>query len=224
MVRLPYFRYVPDFEYVNRLPDSKISDYVRVKNLFKKVNIRTDIFEDLTYFTKYTIEGDDRPDYLAWVFYDDPNLDWLILAANNIVNIQTEWPMPQAEFDSLMLKKYGSYEALYSGIHHYESVELKNSDDVTILKAGLTVPENFSLEYYDSIRERMTIATDITVPITNYEYEERIENEKRNIYILNADYLHLITEELQQIMEYRKGSSQYVDRTLKRADNIKLYQ
>lgn len=224
MARLPYFRYVPDFEYVSRLPDAKISDYIRVKNLFKKVNIRSDIFEDLTYFTRYIIIGDERPDEVAFNVYEDENLDWLVLAANNIVNVQTEWPTPQAQFDTSMLKKYGGYEELYAGIHHYETVELKNSDDVTILKAGLTVPENFTLEYYDSLEERMTIATDITVPVTNYEYEERLENEKRNIYVLNVDYIHLITDELQEIMKYERGSTQYVDGTLKRADNIRLYQ
>lgn len=224
MARLPYFRYVPDFEYVSRLPDARISDYIRVKNLFKKVKIRSDIFEDLTYFTKYIIIGDERPDQVAFNVYEDENLDWLVLAANNIVNVQTEWPTPQAEFDALMLKKYGGYEELYAGIHHYETVELKNSDDVTILKAGLTVPENFTMEYYDSLEERMTIATDITVPVTNYEYEERLEDEKRNIYVLNVDYIHLITDELQELMKYEKGSTQYVDGTLKRADNIRLYQ
>ena len=224
MARLPYFRYVPDFEYVSRLPDARISDYIRVKNLFKKVNIRTDIFEDLTYFTKYIIVGDERPDQVAFNVYEDENLDWLVLAANNIVNVQSEWPTPQEQFDALMLKKYGGYEELYAGIHHYETIELKNSDDVTILKAGLTVPENFTLEYYDSLEERMTIATDITIPVTNYEYEERLENEKRNIYILSVDYIHLITDELQELMKYERGSTQYVDGTLKRADNIRLYQ
>ena len=38
-----YFRKVPDFEYVSRLPDAKISDYITVKNLFKKNEIRPDI-------------------------------------------------------------------------------------------------------------------------------------------------------------------------------------
>ena len=38
-----YFRKLPDFEYVSRLPDAKISDYITVKNLFKKNEIRPDI-------------------------------------------------------------------------------------------------------------------------------------------------------------------------------------
>ena len=50
-----YFNRLPDFDYVSRLPDAKISDYIRVKNLFKKGKLRDDIFQDLTFFTKYEI-------------------------------------------------------------------------------------------------------------------------------------------------------------------------
>ena len=44
-----YFNLVPDFEYVSRLPDAKISDYITVKNLFKRVFLREDIYQNLTF-------------------------------------------------------------------------------------------------------------------------------------------------------------------------------
>ena len=47
---------LPDFEYVSRLPDAKISDYIKVKNLFKKGIIREDIFQELAFFEKYQID------------------------------------------------------------------------------------------------------------------------------------------------------------------------
>ena len=68
-----YFRQVPDFDYVSRLPDAKISDYLTVKNLFKKGKLADDIFQDLTIFTKYEIEGDDRPDNVACLLYTSPS-------------------------------------------------------------------------------------------------------------------------------------------------------
>ena len=67
-----YFRYVPDFDYVSRLPESKISDYVKVKNLFKKGKLRDDIFQDVTVFTKYQIVGDARPDNVC-LLYTSPS-------------------------------------------------------------------------------------------------------------------------------------------------------
>ena len=50
-----YFQQLPDFDYVSRLPDAKISDYITVKNLFKRGEVRPDIFQDVTSFEKYQI-------------------------------------------------------------------------------------------------------------------------------------------------------------------------
>ena len=98
-----YFSKVPNLEYVSRLPDANISDYIAVKNLFKKGKLRDDIFENLAYFEKYQIVNNDRPDNVAFEIYNDSTLDWVVLAANNILNIQTEWPMTQFDFDNLMI-------------------------------------------------------------------------------------------------------------------------
>ena len=73
-----YFRKVPNFEYVRRLPDAKISDYITVKYLFKKNELRPDIFNDATVFTEYLILGDDSPDNVAFELYEDSTFDWLI--------------------------------------------------------------------------------------------------------------------------------------------------
>lgn len=219
-----YFRQVPDFEYVSRLPDAKIGDYFPVKNLFKKGKLREDIFQDLAFFTKYKIEGDDRPDNVAFKVYGDSTLDWLVLICNNVVNIQTEWPLTQQEFDTFLLGKYGDYETLYGGIHHYETPEIKNSQGVTIVPAGLQVQSDYSISFYDYFIDSVETYNNIAIPVTNYEYEEKIENDKRNIFVLKQRYLNVVIDDMQDIMTYKKGSSQYQTETLKRGDNIKLYE
>ena len=89
----PYFRYIPNLEYVNRLRDNKtISAYIQTKNLFKRGVLREDIFTDLSYFTKYTIIGDERPDNVAFKSYGSQYYDWVVLLSNNIINFQDEWP------------------------------------------------------------------------------------------------------------------------------------
>jgi hypothetical protein len=107
-----YFSKIPNFDYVSRLPNAKISDYIRVKNLFKKVKLREDIFKELAFFERYTIDGDDRPDNVAFKVYDDSTFDWVVLLSNNILNIQSEWPLPQRDFDEYLLSKYGDYDTL----------------------------------------------------------------------------------------------------------------
>ena len=86
-----YFSKLPDFNYVSRLPDAKISDYIAVKNLFKRGFFEKTYSKILRSFTKYQIKGDDRPDNVAYDFYRDKNLDWLVLISNNIVNVHSEW-------------------------------------------------------------------------------------------------------------------------------------
>ena len=218
-----YFQRVPDLNYVSRLPDAKIGDYIRVKNLFKKGKLREDIFQNLAFFEKYKIVGDDRPDNVAFEVYDDSSLDWVILLSNNILNIQSEWPLPQTDFDRFVLDKYGDYNTLYNGIHHYETIEIKNTQGVTIVPAGLQVDSSYSVSYYDFFTDLQVTTGNLATPITNYEYEEKVENDKRNIYILKPRYLNIVFDDMEEIMQYKKGSTQYVSESLKTGDNIKLY-
>jgi len=218
-----YFNRLPDFEYVSRLPDAQISDYITVKNLFKKGKLREDIFQDLAFFTKYQIRGNDRPDNVAFEIYGDSSLDWLVLTCNNVINIQTEWPLPQQQFDNYLLDKYGDYNTLYNGIHHHETVEVKNSQGVVIVPAGLQVESNYSVSYYDFITDLQVTRNNIVEPVTNLVYEERLEDAKRNIFLLKPRFLNVVLDDLEDMMTYREGSSQYVTETLKRADNIRLY-
>ena len=219
-----YFNLIPDFDYVSRLPDAKISDYIRVKNFFRRVTLREDIFQGLTFFTKYSIKGDDRPDNVANKVYENPSLDWLILLANNITHIPTEWPMSQYDFDKFMLEKYDNYDTLYNGVHHHETIEVKNSNGVIIVRAGLEVNSDFTQTYYDYYDAEMKTKSNITRPVTNYEYEEKLENKKREIFVLKQEYLTVVLDDVDDIMPYEKGSTEYIDRNLKKAENIRLYQ
>ena len=218
-----YFRKVPDFEYVSRLPDAKISDYITVKNLFKKNEIRPDIFNDATVFTEYQIKGDDRPDNVAFEIYGDSTLDWVVLLCNNIINVQTEWPLLQNDFDRFILDKYGSYEDLHK-VHHYETKEIKDSNGVVIVPQGLQVASDYSITYWDNTVRGYVAETDIPEPVTNYDYEMDIENRKRSIHLLKIRYMGIVRDDMEELMKYKKGGTQYMSTTLKRGENITLYQ
>ena len=217
-----YFSEVPNIEYVSRLPDAKISDYITVKNFFKRGFLREDIFQNLAFFTKYSITGNDRPDNVAFEIYQDSTLDWLVLMANNIVNIQNEWPISNTDFDEIMLDKYGSYDTLFNGIHHYETLEVTDARGVKIVNAGLKVESDYSITFFDERADQMKTVTP-TIPVTNYQYEQKVNEDKRNIYLLQPRYLQVVRDDLEDLMTYREGSTQYMSETLKRADNIRLF-
>ena len=133
--------------------------------------------------------------------------------------------MLQNDFDRFLLDKYETYENL-NAVHHYETQEIKNSKDVVIVPKGLECESDFTVTYFDSNSEvEVTVlSADCTTEITNYKYEERIEDAKREIYLLKPRYLGVIKDDMELAMEYKKGSTQYISGTLKLAENIKLYQ
>ena len=220
----PYFSNLGDFLYVNRTREGRSEgDYSLVKNLFKRAKLREDIYQDLSFFTKYDVLGDDRPDNVADLIYGDPTLDWVVLISNNIVNVQSEWPLSQGDFNRYITDKYESEEVLYSGIHHYESREVKASDGTIIIPSGSRVSVGQSVSFYDEISDQQVIRTDVAMPITNYMHEDRLNNEKRSIFLLKPIYLNILFDDIEEIMANKKGSTQFVSRTLVTGDNIRLY-
>ena len=220
-----FFRYVPDFDYVSRLSKAQnISDYIRVKNLFKRTKISEQVFSDLTFFTKYQIITDERPDNVAFKVYGDSNLDWMVLLANNIINVQQEWPLEHKSYYDYLIGKYGSDAALQN-IHHYETQEIKNSVGKVVVPKGLEVPSTFSITYFDTgLRVEQTVSTNIVTEITNQVYEDRLNDNKRNINIIKPRFIGLIIEEIEKVMKYPKGSTQYVSKRVVKGENIRIYE
>ena len=220
-----YFSQLPDFEYVNRTEDGKrISDYTEVKNLFKRGKLREDIFQETTFFEQYQIQGDDRPDNVAQKVYGDASLDWVVLLSNNIINLYEEWPLPQESFDAYLLEKYNmDYDKLYNGIHHYESNEVTNSQGVVIFPKGVRVGAAQSVSYFDEVDNQQVTVNPVSKGIYNYDYERDLNDSKRNIFLLKGMYLNIVYDDIEKMMRYKKGSTQYVSKSLKRAENIRLF-
>ena len=221
---LKYFRQLSNFEYISQDPEDQglMDAYTTVKNLFRRVKIREDIFSNLMYFTNYKIIGDERPDQVAKKIYDDVDLDWVVLVANNILNIREEWPFPQKIFDEYLLEKYGTYDNLYA-VKHYKSREVRDSVGTLILPKDLVVDENYSVTFFDIGLGTEVTKTNLTDPVTNFQYESEKEDAKRNIYLLKPEYLSIILDDLKSLMQYKKGSSQFLTRTLLKADNPNFF-
>ncbi len=218
----PYFRYLPNFEYVNRLKENKnISAYIQVKNLFKRGKLREDIFQDLTYFTKYKIAGDKRPDNVAFEVYGSQYYDWVVLLSNNIINYENEWPLSQASFNNYLYSKYITDENL-NAVRYYETLEVKDSLGRTVVPAGLEVPSDYSVTFYDSGTGRSVTRASVKA-VTNYDYENKIDNDKRNIYLLKSEYLNIVESDISGNLLYKKGGSQYINPYNARGENIRLY-
>ena len=212
-----YFRQLPELDYPSLVNDrNSVYDYQIVKNLFKRAVIRDDIFDEVTAFTKYSVKGDERPDQVAYNFYNDSGLDWVILTTNNIVHVRDEWPMGNHDFLTYLNTKYTEEEL--ANIHHYETKLIRNSRGQLIQPEGITVPEDHSITFLDNGVSRTE--TQIT-SFSFLENEIRLNDNKRNINVLKQEFLTLFLEDVSNIMEY-KPSRQLVSNKLKKTENPRI--
>ena len=241
-----YFSYFPDIEYVSRTTDrSSAEEYITVKNIFRRAKIRNDFYNVATAFEDYMIIANERPDQVAEAVYGDPRYDWVVLTANNITNMREQWPLNAQDFQNYILEKYKT-ESAFTEIHHYITEISIDSRKRIVVPEGLRVDSNFNSQYLDqstrveinyggTLNDITTIDNvgtvrdsngnivthDNVLAITNYEYEENLNDAKRRIKILKEDYLDVVINDMRRIMKY-KPSSQYIDRGLKQAYNPRL--
>ena len=212
---MSYFRELPDLEYQSPFADSNSSqNYVRAKNLFRRVKLRDDLKNVFTLFNKYQIPEGARPDTVAEEVYGKADYDWVVILTAGIVNIRNEWPLSNIDLYRYAEQVYGND---LNAIHHYETTEVKDSNGRLILPAGKIVDSTFTIP-----NPNIPIQTlNPVVGISNYEYETRKNVEKRSIYLLRTEYLQQYLNDMRKIMYYEK-SSQYINKKLIRTENTRV--
>ena len=228
-----YFRELPNLQYLSPLSDrNSASEYIEVKNLFKKVKLRDDFQNTLTNFDKYYVRDGMRPDQVAVELYGAPVLDWVVLISAGITNVRHQWPLSDRDIYDFAERAYGTS---INETRFYETKEVKDSKGRLVLPKGQVVDYNFKspkpkldtspttsyVQFWDSGLNTMVTKTDITTPITNFQYETRLNDEKRGIYVLKPSYLQQFLSDTRKIMRYTP-SSQFISSKMKRAENIRL--
>ena len=211
---MSYFRELPDLFYQSPLKDRVSSrEYVRVKNLFRRVKLRDDLQNVFTLFNKYEINQGERPDTVAEDLYGSADLDWVVMLTAGIINVRDQWPLSDAELYRYAENKYGDE---LNSTRFYETTEVKDSSGRLILPKGKVVDSGFTIP---NPANKSTTLNPVT-GISNYEYEVRVNDDKRFIYILKPDYLQLYLNDMRRIMQYEK-SSQYINRRVAATENTR---
>ena len=211
---MSYFRELPDLFYQSPLKDRVSSrEYVRVKNLFRRVKLRDDLQNVFTLFNKYEIQQGERPDTVAEDLYGSADLDWVVMLTAGIINVRDQWPLSDYELYRYAENKYGDE---LNSTRFWETTEVKDSSGRLILPKGKVVDSGFTIP---NPANKSTTLNPVT-GISNYEYEVRVNDDKRLIYILKPDYLQLYLNDMRRIMQYEK-SSQYINRNLASTENTR---
>ena len=203
-----YFRELPNLLYPSFLPEKTSSlDFIEVKNIFRRIKVRDDLFNNFTVFNKYEIPEGARPDTVAEDIFGSPNLDWVVLTVAGILNVRNEWPLSNRDLYNYANNKYG--ESLNSN-RFFETTEVKDSSGRLILPKGKVVDSNFTIPKPGA----PTATLNPVVGISNYEYETRLNDEKRDIYVLRNGYLQQFVNDFRDLMTYSESSEFINSRTI----------
>ena len=210
-----YFRELPNLRYPSFLSEKTSSlDFVEVKNVFRRVKLRDDLQNNFTVFERYEIPMGFRPDVVAEELYGSDQLDWVVLTVAGILNVRNEWPLSDRDLYDYSFDKYG--EDLNS-IRFFETKEVKDTNGRLILPKGKVVDSNFTIPKPGE----PTATLNPVVGISNYEYETRLNDEKRSIFVLREEYLQQFLNDMREIMTYDE-SSEYIDERLAQTENTNI--
>jgi hypothetical protein len=141
-------------------------------DILRRVKLRASIKSGGMLFDKYDVKEGEKPEDVAFKWFGDPELHWVILMTNNVTDRYYDWPMNQAQFAEYLNDKYSNPDA----IHHYEVTK----------DSGRTTSQGPS-DY--SHKVEVNSDTDNAVSISFREYEEREQDKKRQIQLLNKSLL-----------------------------------
>jgi hypothetical protein len=78
--------------------------------------------------------------------YGSVQYDWVVIVSAGITRLRDQWPLSDKQVYDYAESIYGND---LNSIHHYETKEVRDSEDRLILPAGQIVDEDFSFVYTD---------------------------------------------------------------------------
>ena len=164
--------------------DIKNNDnYKLLPDILRRVKTRSAIAASLSLFDTYDVKSGERPEDIAFKWFGDAELHWVILMTNNVTDRYYDWPMNDAQFQEFLTDKYDNPD----GIHHYEITK----------SSGITTPQGPN-DY--SHKVEVNSDEDDASSISNREYEEREQDRKRSIRLLDRRYLSSFIDEFNNLI------------------------
>ena len=155
-------------------------------DILRRVKLRAGLAADRFVFDKYNVKDNENPEDVAFKYYGDAQYHWVVLMINNVTDRCYGWPMDQAQFAEYLTDKYGAGSE--DSVHHYELAQTSG--------ATTSIDNSHMLEVNSD--------TDNATTITNREYEERVQDDLRQIRLLDEKYLTSFTEEFFALVKKNK--------------------
>ena len=163
---MAYFEHFPTIDY--DLTGDKNTK--TIKDILIRVTIKDAVRNTRAIFSKYDVKEGQRPEDVAFEQYGQADLHWIVLMMNEMTDPYYDWPMGLRDLERFVAAKYSDVNA----IHHYEIAQSSGDTNTKIHVDSSTVGAE---------------------AITNYEYEETVNDIKKQIRLLDPSYVRQITAE-----------------------------
>ena len=162
-----------------------------VTNLLRRVAVRAKVKANTLMYDTYDIKNGETPESIAYKLYDDATLHWVVLIVNDITDRYHQWPMSYIQFSKYVTEKYVNTDGTsnVSGVHHYEIAQSSGDTDTKIEVYNNSALYTGDTDFYAS-----------ATTVTNYEYEETLQDEKRKIRLLDPRYVDQFVDEYLNLM------------------------
>jgi hypothetical protein len=198
---MQYFDTLPKIIYIDSTGNSKV-----MTNLLARSSVIPQLLKDPLLYYTYDIQEGDTPEIIAHKYYGDSYRYWIVLFANQLLDPQWDWPMNYATFEQYLADEYSSIN-IYSEIEYYEKIITQydvNSQTTYIKKIRIDENTYNSLpvtqtETYTLPTGPVSVTTERNA-VSIYDYELNLNESKRNIRILNANYVDLMETQFKKLM------------------------
>ena len=156
-----------------------------VTNLLRRVAIRAKVKTNTMLYDTYDVKSGETPEIIADKLYQDPELHWIVMLVNNVTDRYHQWPMKEQQFNTFLNEKYDNPD----GVHHYEISQESGDTSTKIEVYANEALYTGDTDFYNSA----TI-------VTNREYEEREQDKKRQIRLLDPRYIDEFVDEFEGLI------------------------
>ena len=158
------------------------SDYLLVKNIWRRAQILVEYKAQVTLFTEENVKDGERPEDVATRLYRNPFYNWTILVINDITDVYAQWPKSVQQLQDFINQKYTNPMAT----KHHVTTEVKDANGNIIVPAGKVVPSNYQIAYYNGSN---TVTAIPVASVTNATYETELNSKKQNIQVVKPELI-----------------------------------
>lgn len=143
-----------------------------ITDITKRADFLDRIKKNASLFAYVILKDGDRPEDIAYEYYNDVDLYWIVLFLNEVVDPYKDWLLSSDRLTDHVKAKYGVENV--NAIHHYELA------DGTWASIGTPF---------------------IVKTVSNYDYELSLNEKKRKIKLLKPAYLEQVITEYKKVMQ-----------------------